>query len=117
MSVILNLSNFSGVTSGSPGASGKSGTFPGVQYLDIGLKVKATPRIHPDHEVTLQLDMESSTLSTSSFNTIPESIARNVSQTVRVKENETTALAGIIQSNLSNAIGGTPGIAGSQARA
>lgn len=105
VSVILNSSTFTT-------ANGLSGTpFPGVQYLDVGVKVKATPRIHQDDEVTLQLQLEVSTLTSQSFNTIPVIANQSIEQTVRLKENETTALAGMIEKQGMLGINGTPGLA------
>jgi Bacterial type II and III secretion system protein/FG-GAP-like repeat len=109
VSVILNSSNFSPRGSSSPFSNGAG--FPGVQYIDIGLKVKATPRVHLDGEVTLQLDFDISSLSGQSFNTIPVISNDTITQTVRVKENETAVLAGLLQHQLSAALNGTPGIA------
>lgn len=85
--------------------------YPGVQYLDIGLKVKATPRIHPDNDVTLDLNFDISSLSGTSINAIPVISNDELDQTVRVKPNETAALAGFLETQLSNAITGNPGIA------
>jgi len=85
--------------------------YPGAEYLDVGLKVKATPRIHPNREVSLQLDFELSSLSTQSFNSIPVINNETVNQTVRVRENETSVLAGILEPQLTNIVTGTPGIA------
>jgi general secretion pathway protein D len=82
-----------------------------VQYIDVGLKVKATPRIHQNGEVTLTLDFDISSLSGTSFNTIPVISNDTVTQTVRVKENETAVLAGVLQHQTSAALNGTPGIA------
>jgi hypothetical protein len=107
VSVILNSSSFSGLANGLAGLP-----FPGVQYLDIGLKVKATPRIHLNNDVTLQLSFDISSLTSQSFNSIPVVSNQSVDQTVRLKENQTAALAGFIQSQVSNAISGTPGIVG-----
>jgi hypothetical protein len=109
VSVVLNSANFSPASAASNGFS--SAGFPGVQYIDIGLKVKATPRIHLDRDVTLQLDFDISSLSGQSFNTIPVISNDTITQTVRVKENETAVLAGLLQHQLSTAINGTPGIA------
>jgi hypothetical protein len=106
VSVILNSSNFS-PTGNTPF---NTGAFPGVQYIDIGLKVKATPRIHLDGDVTLQLEFDISSLSGQAFNTIPVISNDTVSQTVRVKQNETAVLTGLLQRQLSNAINGTPGL-------
>jgi hypothetical protein len=106
VTVTLNLSTFSGATNPLAGVP-----FPGVEYLDIGLKVKATPRIHPGDEVTLKLNFDVSSVTGQSFNSIPVISSQTVDQTVRLKENETAVLAGFIQSQLTNAIAGTPGIA------
>jgi type II secretory pathway component GspD/PulD (secretin) len=84
--------------------------FPGVQYLDIGLKTKATPRIHPNGDVTLKLSFEISRLTTQSFNAIPVISNQSIEQTVRLKNNETAVLAGFQQVQLSNAITGNPGL-------
>ena len=107
VSVILDSSNFSPTSSNAFTGTG----FPGVQYIDVGLKVKATPRIHLNDEVTLQLEFDISSLSGQSFNAIPVINNDTVSQTVRVKQNETAVLAGILQGQKSNAINGTPGLA------
>ena len=107
VSVILNSSNFSPTSSNAFTGTG----FPGVQYIDIGLKVKATPRIHLNNEVTLQLEFDISSLSGESFNAIPVISNDTISQTVRVKQNETAVLAGILQRQKSTSLDGTPGIA------
>jgi hypothetical protein len=104
--VILNNSNFS------VGNALAETPFPGVQYLDIGVKVKATPRIHPDDEVTLQTNFEISSLTTQAFNGIPVIANQAITQTVRLRQNETTAIAGILQPQESRTVSGTPGVAG-----
>jgi len=104
--VILNNSTF-GV-----GNALAETPFPGVQYLDIGVKVKATPRIHPDDEVTLQMNFDISSLTTQAFNGIPVIANQAITQTVRLKQNETTAIFGILQPQESRTVAGSPGIAG-----
>lgn len=104
-SVILNSSSFAGESSAEPQT-----LFPGVQYIDLGLKIKATPRIHANNDVTLQLSFEVSSLTSQSFNTIPVIDSETVDQTVRVRENQTAMLAGFLQSQVTNAINGTPGV-------
>jgi type II secretory pathway component GspD/PulD (secretin) len=85
--------------------------YPGAQYEDIGLKVKATPRIHNGSEVTLQLSFEIRSLSGSNINGIPIISNRTLEQTVRVRENEPTLLAGIVDDEEVRAIAGWPGAA------
>jgi general secretion pathway protein D len=105
VTVILDSASLFGSSFGTAGTP-----YPGIQYLDVGLKVKATPRIHPDNEVTLQLAFDISSLSGQSINAIPVITNESVDQTVRLKQNETAVLAGFLQSQVTNAIVGTPGI-------
>ncbi|MFY9690199.1 MAG: FG-GAP-like repeat-containing protein [Candidatus Acidiferrales bacterium] len=103
--VVLNTTSLFG------SGLGTSGTpYPGVEYLDVGLKVQATARIHPN-DVTLKLALDISSLTGTSFNSIPVISNNTVEQTLRVKQNETALLAGFLESDLTNAIAGTPGLA------
>ncbi len=103
--VILNTASLFG------SGLGTSGTpYPGVEYLDVGLKVKRRPRIHPD-DVTLKLALDISSLTGTALTAIPVISNETVEQTLRLKQNETAMLAGFLQSDLTNAIAGTPGIA------
>jgi len=106
--VILNtnLFNAAATTGLAPGTP-----FPGVQYLDIGLKLKATPRVHLNNDVTLQLSFELSSVTDQSFNSIPVIATENFDQIVRVKQNETAVLAQFLQSQLTYSTTGNPGIA------
>ena len=109
VSVILNSSSFFGSGLG----SSTTGTpYPNVQYIDLGLKVKATPRIHTDGEVTLQLQVDITSLASQTFNTIPVVANQSLQQTVRVREGETSIIAGFLSSQLSTTANGTPGFVG-----
>jgi type II secretory pathway component GspD/PulD (secretin) len=85
--------------------------FPGVQYIDVGTKVKATPRIHDNNEVTLQMEFEVSSIAGQSINGIPVIANQAVTQTVRLKQDETTTIAGILEPQESKNVGGWPGVA------
>ncbi|MGA9185880.1 MAG: hypothetical protein WBZ32_11330, partial [Candidatus Acidiferrales bacterium] len=85
--------------------------FPGVEYLDVGVKVKATPRIHPDNDVTVKLSLNISAVTGTAYNGIPVISNQEVEQTVRVHEDETSALAGIVVPQYTQSVNGTPGIA------
>lgn len=104
-SVILNSSNFSTVN----GISGQP--YPGVQYIDIGVKVKATPRIHLNSDVTLKLNFDLTSLTSTSFNGIPVIANQQLEQTVRVHDDQTAVLAGFLAPQSSRTLGGTPGLA------
>jgi general secretion pathway protein D len=74
-------------------------SYPASEYVDLGLKVSATPRIHSDGEVTLRLQFEISQLSGQNFNGIPIIGSRTIDQMVRLRENETSVLNGLFQNN------------------
>ncbi|GAC1684890.1 MAG: hypothetical protein PVS2B2_23860 [Candidatus Acidiferrum sp.] len=97
-------------------ASGSGGTtasqpYPASEFIDLGVKVKATPSLHPNHEVTLQLEFEIKALSGSSVNGIPIISNRSLTQTVRVKENETSLIGGLLDNEETKTITGLPGFA------
>ena len=103
ISIILNSANLNtnNETTQTP--------YPGSQYEDIGFKVKATPRLHGGNEVTLQLSFDISSLAGSNINGIPIITHRQVDQTVRVRENEPTLLAGLLETQEMRSITGWPG--------
>jgi hypothetical protein len=105
-SIILDSSSLIGLLSGN--AVGTQ--FPNAEYIDIGLKVKATPRIHQNDEVSLQFEFTLSSLAGSNLNSIPVVNNQEIHQTVRVKADETVALAGYISPQHSTSLNGTPGI-------
>jgi Flp pilus assembly secretin CpaC len=86
--------------------------YPGSEYVDLGVKIKATPSLHPNNEVTLQLEFEIRALSGSAVNGIPIISNRTLTQTVRVKENEPTLIGGITDVEETRSITGLPGFAG-----
>jgi general secretion pathway protein D len=85
--------------------------YPGSEFVDLGLKVKATPFLHENHEVTLQMEFEIKALTGTSINGIPVLSNRNVTQTVRLKEDETSVLAGLLDREETKSITGIPGLA------
>lgn len=85
--------------------------YPGSEYIDLGVKVKATPTLHPNHEVTLQLEFDITSLAGSNINGIPVISNRTVSQTVRVKEDETSIVTGLLDNQETRSLTGLPGFA------
>jgi hypothetical protein len=85
--------------------------YPASQYVDLGVKIKATPTLHPNNEVTLQLEFEIRALSGSSVNGIPIITNRTLTQTVRVKEDEPTLIGGLTDAEETHSITGLPGFA------
>ena len=85
--------------------------YPGAEYEDLGVKIKATPSIHANGEVTLQLDFEIRALAGSSINGIPVITNRTLSQTVRVKDDVPTIIAGLLDNQETRTLTGLPGFA------
>ena len=85
--------------------------YPGSEYVDLGVKIKATPTLHPNNEVTLQLEFEIRALSGANVNGIPIISNRTLTQTVRVKEDEPTLIGGLTDTEETRTITGLPGFA------
>ena len=85
--------------------------YPASEYIDLGVKVKATPTLHTNNEVTLQLEFEIRSLAGSNINGIPVISNRTISQTIRVKENETSVIAGLLDNEETRSLTGLPGFA------
>lgn len=104
VSVILNSAN--------PAESSnvRSTPYPGSEYVDIGLKVHTTPRVHPDGEVSLNMQFDISALSGQNVNGIPILSNRTIEQEVRLRANETSILSGFIETSAMNNVNGWPGL-------
>jgi Flp pilus assembly secretin CpaC len=85
--------------------------YPGAQYEDLGVKIKTTPTIHPNDEVTLQLEFEIRALAGPSINGIPIITNRTLSQTVRIREDEPTIIGGLLDNEETRTLTGLPGFA------
>jgi tetratricopeptide (TPR) repeat protein len=105
VAVILDTPGFAA------GASPTNVPYPGSEYLDLGVKVKATPALHDNKEVTLQLEFEIRALAGTSVNGIPVISNRTLSQTVRVKEDDPTLIGGLLDNEETRTITGLPGFA------
>lgn len=107
VTVIQDSTNFANSV-----ATGAAQTpYPASEYVDLGVKIKATPTLHPNNEVTLQLEFEIRALAGSSVNGIPVLSNRTLTQTVRVKEDEPTLIGGLTDTEETRSITGLPGFA------
>ncbi|HLJ87224.1 MAG TPA: cohesin domain-containing protein [Candidatus Angelobacter sp.] len=95
-----------------PVASGSFGTPLGVgtgvglgvntqfQYLDVGVNIEMTPRVHPGNEITLKMSLEiSNQTGTSTIGGISQPIIsqRKVEHEIRLKDGEMNLLGGILE--------------------
>ena len=107
-SVTVTLNSLQSLLPNSPGSSSGQIGYPSAEYVDLGLKVKATPRLHGDDEVTLHLEFDIKSLSGSSVNGIPILTNREIDQTIRLRENQTSVLSGLIEASETRTISGFP---------
>jgi general secretion pathway protein D len=84
------------------------------QYQDVGVNVDLTPRIHPNHDVSLKLSVEvSSVTGQSTIGGIQQPIIsqRKLEQEIRLKEGEANVLGGLITRSDTKSLSGWPGLA------
>jgi Flp pilus assembly secretin CpaC len=83
---------------------------PQVQYQDLGLTLKATPRVMRGSEVALKIDMKIDALAGTSVNGNPVLSNRAWSGVVTVKPGEAVEVVSELDKTESRAISGVPGI-------
>jgi len=101
-----------GVGAGSTGVSPLVNTQ--FQYIDVGVNLDVTPRVHPDNEISLKLKVEvSSVTGKESIGGIDQPIIsqRTVEHDIRLKDGEVNVLGGLLQRTETNSVSGWPGLA------
>jgi general secretion pathway protein D len=83
-------------------------TVPQVQYEDLGITIKATPKILRTQEVNVKLDMKIEALGSGSLNTIPVLNNRVITSTVTIPTGQTALMASAITRNELRDIAGIP---------
>lgn len=83
---------------------------PQVEYQDLGLTVKATPRVMRNSEVALTIDMKIDALAGSSINGNPVLSNRAYSGVVTLREGEGIVVVSELDEQESRAISGVPGL-------
>src|SRR5256885_15984655 len=84
------------------------------QYLDVGVNIDVTPRIHANGDVTLKVAMDiSSVTGTSNIGGIDQPIIgqRKIEHEVRLKEGEANLMGGMLEDLQSKSLSGIPGLA------
>ena len=84
------------------------------QYLDVGVNVDVTPRIHPDHEISMKVNIVvSSQTGSTNIGGINQPIIsqRSIEHDIRLKDGEVNVLGGLMEQTDTNTINGIPGLA------
>ena len=79
-------------------------------YRDVGINIDLTPRVHRDEEVTMELIVESSSISGTGFGNLPQFSTSRVEKTIRLREGETNIIAGLIRDEEREVMRGLPWI-------
>jgi general secretion pathway protein D len=84
------------------------------QYLDVGVNIDVTPRVHPEGDVSLKLIVDvSSVTGSENIGGISQPVIsqRKIEHEVRLKEGEVNILGGLIDRTESKTLNGWPGLA------
>ena len=84
------------------------------QYLDVGVNIDITPKVHAGREVTLKISMDiSSVTGQSNIGGISQPVIgqRKIEHEIRLKEGEVNILGGILEDQDIRSLNGIPGLA------
>jgi general secretion pathway protein D len=84
------------------------------QYIDVGVNIDVTPRVHPDGDVSMKLSIEVSQITgTSNIGGINQPVIsqRKIEHDIRLKDGEVSVLGGLIERTDTKNINGIPGLA------
>jgi general secretion pathway protein D len=83
---------------------------PQVQYQDLGLTLKVTPRIERNDDVVLKLDLKIQALQGTSLNGLPLLTNRSYTADIHLRGGASALVVGDLTRQESNAVSGTPGL-------
>jgi general secretion pathway protein D len=84
------------------------------QYLDVGVNIDITPKVHQDREVTLKIALDvSAVTSTTNIGGINQPVIgqRKIEHEIRLREGEVNLLGGILEDQQTKSLTGIPGLA------
>lgn len=84
------------------------------QYIDVGVNIDVTPRVHPNGDISMKLSVEVSSITGSSnIGGINQPVIsqRKIEHDIRLKDGEVNVLGGLIERTETKNINGIPGMA------
>src|SRR5947209_6023940 len=84
------------------------------QYLDVGVNIDITPRVHAGREVTLKVALDiSAVTSPTNIGGIDQPVIgqRKIEHEIRLKDGEVNLLGGLLEDQQTKALSGIPGLA------
>jgi general secretion pathway protein D len=82
------------------------------QYIDVGVNIDVTPRVHPDGDVSMKLTVDVSSIAgQSNIGGIQQPIIsqRKIEHDIRLKDGEVSVLGGLIERDTTKNLNGIPG--------
>jgi len=100
------------VTTFSPIATGGVPQQPitSYNYQNVGVNIDIVPRTHHDADVTLQLNIAVTAISGTGFGGLPTLANREITNQIRLRDGETSLLAGLIRDDERKTLDGIPGL-------
>jgi general secretion pathway protein D len=92
------------------GAAGIQNPVPQVQYQDIGLELKVTPRIMRSNDVSMAFDLKLQALAGATVNEIPELTNREFQAIASAKAGQSAVFVSDLTKQESLAVSGVPGL-------
>ena len=83
------------------------------QYIEVGVKLDITPRVHPDGDISMKVNVDvSSVTSTVNIGGIDQPVIGEHSSEadIRLKDGESTILSGLIDQETTKVLNGWPGV-------
>src|SRR5205085_4422289 len=84
------------------------------QYLDVGVNIDITPKVHQGGEVTLKIALDvSAVTSTTNIGGINQPVIgqRKIEHDIRLREGEVNLMGGILEDQQTKSLSGIPGLA------
>ena len=99
------------VTTFAPFAAGGLAQQPTTtfEYENVGVSIEVLPRIHHDDSVTLEIKVRLDNVSGTGYSGLPTFGNRNVETTLRLRNGETSMIAGLIRQEERSSLSGLPG--------
>jgi tetratricopeptide (TPR) repeat protein len=110
LATLLAAGTSSSLTSALAAYESSASNIPQVEYQDLGLTLKATPKVMRNDDIALTLDLKIDALTGSSLSGNPILDNRLYSGVVTLKQGETVAVVSNLSKTESRSISGTPGL-------
>ncbi|MDE1155550.1 MAG: hypothetical protein PW735_07430 [Acidobacteriaceae bacterium] len=92
------------------GYSTTSVTIPQIQFEDLGLTMKLTPKVQRNRDISIAFEMKIEALGSTSLNDIPELNNRQLNSTTTVPDGQTALIVSSVNKSEAGTIIGTPGL-------